>query len=73
MTSPDDFPKPISPEEAKARNSRNMILAVSIVGFMVVIFLVTVVRMSENMPGAATEAPVTETEPTGTLADEDAE
>jgi hypothetical protein len=38
----------LTPEEEAARKRRNMAIAIGLVGFIVLIFLVTVVRMSSN-------------------------
>jgi len=43
----------LSPEEEKARKHRNVYIALSLVVFMVAVFLITVVRLSQNIAGAA--------------------
>ena len=40
---------PMSPEEKAARNKRNITIAWSLVGFMVLIFAVTVIRLTGNV------------------------
>ena len=43
----------LTPEEEAARKKRNIAIALSLVGFMVVVFLVTVVQLSNNISNAA--------------------
>ncbi|WP_019959796.1 hypothetical protein [Woodsholea maritima] len=43
-----DFVK-LSPEELAARNKRNIMIALSLVGFMGLIFAVTVIRLASNI------------------------
>ena len=43
----------LSPEEEKARKHRNVYIALSLVVFMVAIFLITVVRLSQNIATGA--------------------
>lgn len=49
MSDPTEFPKPLSEAEAKARSKRNIFIAVCLVGFMVVIFAITMVRLQEDV------------------------
>ena len=39
----------LTPEQEKARNRRNFVIAWSLVAFMVAIFAITVVRLSQNI------------------------
>ncbi len=39
----------LSPEEIKKRNQRNIALALGIVAFVVIVFLVTILRMGGNV------------------------
>lgn len=39
----------LTPEQDKARKRRNLFIALSLVAFMVAVFLITVVRLSENI------------------------
>lgn len=39
----------LSPEELAARKKRNMMIALSLVGFMGLIFAVTVIRLASNI------------------------
>lgn len=43
----------LSPEEEAARKKRNVAIALSLVGFMVVVFLITVVQLSNNIANGA--------------------
>ncbi|MAK60587.1 MAG: hypothetical protein CMK09_06385 [Ponticaulis sp.] len=43
-----DYPK-MTEEQTKARKKRNMVLAAGIVGFMLLIFAITVVRIQEGV------------------------
>jgi len=43
----------LTPEQEKARKKRNVYIALGLVAFMVAVFLVTVVRLSQNAGGAA--------------------
>lgn len=43
-----DYPQ-MSDEELKARKKRNLILAAGIVGFMLIIFAITLVRIQEGV------------------------
>lgn len=40
---------PESPEQTKARNTRNIVLALGLVGFVILIFVVTLVKMGGNV------------------------
>lgn len=44
-----NFPTPLSDDEARARKKRNMIIALCITGFMVLIFVVTLTRLQEGV------------------------
>lgn len=39
----------LTPEQEKARNKRNIVIAWSLVGFMVAVFAITVARYSEKI------------------------
>jgi len=39
----------LTPEQEKARGRRNVVIAWSLVGFMVAVFAITVVRISQNI------------------------
>ncbi|WP_291844874.1 hypothetical protein [Maricaulis sp.] len=39
----------LTPEQEKARGRRNVVIALSLVGFMVAVFAITVVRLSQNI------------------------
>ena len=39
----------LSPEEEKARNKRNRAIALGVLGFMALIFMITVLRISQNL------------------------
>lgn len=39
--------------EEKARNKRNIAIALSVVGFVILIYLTTFFRLAENLKGAA--------------------
>jgi len=43
----------LTPEQEKARNKRNIVIAWSLVGFMVAVFAITVVRLSQTAAAAA--------------------
>lgn len=43
----------LSPEEEAARKKRNVAIAWSLVAFMVLIFAITVMRLSQNIAGGA--------------------
>jgi hypothetical protein len=43
----------LTPEQEQARKKRNVYIALSLVAFMVAVFLITVVRLSQNVAGAA--------------------
>ena len=43
----------LSPEEEAARNKRNIAIAWSLVAFMVLVFAITVMRLSQNVAGGA--------------------
>lgn len=42
---------PLSPEEEAARKKRNVAIAWSLVAFMVLVFAITVMRLSQNIAG----------------------
>jgi hypothetical protein len=42
-------PNSEDPAAAKARRGRNVLLAVALVGFVVLIFIVTIVKLSHNV------------------------
>lgn len=42
----------LTPEQVRARGRRNLVIALSIVGFVVLVFFVTMARMSANMHAA---------------------
>ncbi|MHA6288966.1 protoheme IX farnesyltransferase [Maricaulis sp. CAU 1757] len=39
----------LTPEQERARKRRNVYIALGLLGFMVVVFLVTVVRLTQNI------------------------
>lgn len=41
-----------SPEEVKRRGKRNLAIALGIVGFIVLVYSITLLRISQNVPGA---------------------
>ena len=43
----------LTPEQEKARSRRNVVIALSLVGFMVAVFAITVVRLSQNIAAGA--------------------
>ena len=43
----------LTPEQEKARKRRNVYIAWGLVAFMVAVFLITVVRLSQNIAGVA--------------------
>ncbi|MAZ72807.1 MAG: hypothetical protein CMC70_06635 [Flavobacteriaceae bacterium] len=43
----------LTPEQEKARGRRNVTIAWSLVAFIVIVFLVTVVRLSQNIAAGA--------------------
>lgn len=43
----------LTPEQEKARKRRNVVIALSLVAFMIAVFAITVVRLSQNIAGAA--------------------
>ena len=43
----------LTPEQEKARARRNVVIALSLVGFMVAVFAITVVRLSQNIAAGA--------------------
>lgn len=49
MTDPTEYPDAMSAEEAKARSKRNLIIALSLAGFMGLIFTVTLVKIREGV------------------------
>ncbi|MEM1138651.1 MAG: hypothetical protein AAGH45_02120 [Pseudomonadota bacterium] len=49
MAGPDDMPKPMDAETARRRRSGNLVIAWSIVAFIVVIFFVTIIRLTSNL------------------------
>ena len=56
MTDPrSDYPKPVPLDEAadKARKRRNLWLALSLVGFIVLIALITALRLKANLAAGA--------------------
>ncbi|MEJ0060619.1 MAG: hypothetical protein WDM79_14035 [Terricaulis sp.] len=52
-----EAPKPpqefvtLTPEQVKARNRRNIVLALSIVAFVILVFLITLAKIKENGVG----------------------
>jgi hypothetical protein len=43
----------LTPEQEKARRKRNIYIALGLVGFMVAVFLITVVRLGQNIANGA--------------------
>ncbi|WP_421923589.1 hypothetical protein [Maricaulis maris] len=43
----------LTPEQEKARARRNVVIAWSLIGFMVAVFAITVVRLSQNIAAGA--------------------
>jgi len=43
----------LTPEQEKARARRNVVIAWSLVGFMVAVFAITLVRLSQNVAAGA--------------------
>ncbi|WP_238934932.1 protoheme IX farnesyltransferase [Maricaulis parjimensis] len=43
----------LTPEQLAARKKRNVYIALSLVAFMVAVFLITVVRLSQNVAAGA--------------------
>lgn len=43
----------LTAEQEKARKRRNIYIALGLVGFMVAVFLITVVRLGQNVAGGA--------------------
>jgi len=39
----------LTPEEQKKRQQRNIVLALSIIGFVVIVFLVTILRLGSSV------------------------
>jgi hypothetical protein len=44
---PDAY-RALTPQEQAARNRRNLLIAAALIGFMVVVFVVTVVRLQDG-------------------------
>lgn len=44
-------PRKLTPEEEKARKRRNVAIFWSLIGFILLIFLVTIQRLASNMSG----------------------
>ena len=40
----------LTPEQLKARNRRNIMLAFSIIGFVVLVFFITIARLKSGQP-----------------------
>jgi len=38
-------PKPMTPDEAKARSGRNMAIAIGLVAFVALVFVITIARL----------------------------
>ena len=49
----DRFPTPMSPEEIRIRRGRNIALALGLVIFVVLVFIVTMVRLGGNVASQA--------------------
>ena len=60
-------------DAVKARKSRNVILALAIIGFMGLVFLITVVRIQANTKERMDAAPVIDAVAADTLSDEAAD
>ena len=43
------LPQSLTPEEQKKRQQRNIVLALSIIGFVVIVFLVTILRLGGSI------------------------
>lgn len=50
-----DAPRPLDAQAVKARSRRNVAIGLALVAFVVIVFTVTVVRLTQNM--AARPAP----------------
>ncbi len=48
MTGEHDLPVPLTPEQAKARRSRNIAIALTLAGLVVLFFAMTIVRLGGN-------------------------
>ena len=48
----DDFetPRPLTPEEAKQQKSRNLAIGLSLGAFVVIVFVVTMLKLAANAP-----------------------
>ena len=49
MSENDEFPRPLTAEEAKARKKRNQILAFALVVFMGLVLLITITRLKDGV------------------------
>lgn len=49
MSFDQNTPEPMSAEEAQGRKSRNLVIALALVGFMVLIFAITMLRLKEGV------------------------
>ncbi|MCW5724981.1 MAG: protoheme IX farnesyltransferase [Maricaulaceae bacterium] len=45
----DEAPRALTPEETKARKRRNLMIALGLVAFIIIVFLVTLFRIGENI------------------------
>lgn len=49
MSNDPEFPRQMTPEEAKARSKRNVILALALVAFMAIVMLITMTRLKSGV------------------------